>query len=86
MTPPAHAADDEQQYFELELVSGSDAHPLVPWLTPRRRAYLYRVASAALLAALACGLLGAGQVADILGIVAAVLAVPVAALHTPTST
>lgn len=63
-----------------------DAHPLVPWLTPRRRAYLYRVATALASVAVALGVLGAGEASGVLALVSAVLAAPVAALHTPSRT
>lgn len=61
-----------------------DAHPLTPWLTPARRAWLYRVLTAAAPLLVAKGLASESDLQVYLGIAAAVLGTGTAALHTST--
>lgn len=61
-----------------------DAHPLLPWLTPARRAWLYRVCTAGAPLAVAYGLASDAKAVLWLGVVGAALGTGTAALHTPT--
>lgn len=61
-----------------------DAHPLLPWLTPERRAWLYRLVSAAMPLLVLYGVAAEHDVAVWLGVAAAFLGTGTAALHTPT--
>lgn len=61
-----------------------DPHPALPFLTPRVRAWLYRVAVAVLALAAFYGLLADESIALWVGLVAAFLGSGTAALHTPT--
>lgn len=60
-----------------------DPHPVVPWLTPHRRAWLYRVALAVLPLLVLYGIAAEEEVAVWAGFIAAVLSTGTAALHTP---
>lgn len=63
-----------------------DAHPVVPWLTPARRAWLYRLAAAFVGLLLVAGLVGPDALDAWLELIAAALGLTtttVAALHTP---
>jgi len=62
-----------------------DAHPVVPWLTPPRRAWLYRLVLAALAILVAYGVVADQEAAVWAAVVAAFLGSGTAALHTPTS-
>lgn len=63
-----------------------DVHPVFPWLTAPRRAWLYRVATATSLAAGGYGVVDSNKAALIVGVVAAFLGVGTATVHTPTAT
>lgn len=60
-----------------------NAHPFFPWLTPERRAYLYRVSVALLPILIAVGVITEAGAATVAALILAVLDVSVAALHTP---
>jgi len=61
-----------------------DAHPLLPWLTPERRAWLYRVVGAAMPLLVLYGVVADQEAAVWLALAAAALSSGTAALHTPT--
>lgn len=62
-----------------------DAHPVFPWLTPPRRAWIYRCSVAAVPLLAFYGLL-ADQAAGLwVGFAAALIGTGTAALHTPTA-
>ena len=61
------------------------AHPVVPWLTQERRAWLYRVLTAMATLVVIYGVASGEDVAVWLGAAAAFLGNGTAALHTPTS-
>lgn len=61
-------------------------HPVFPWLTAPRRAWLYRVVVAVAPLAVLYGVLDDQAAALWLGVAATVLGTGTAALHTPTGT
>lgn len=61
-----------------------DAHPIVPWLTPVRRAWLYRVVVTVVPLLVGYGALSGQQAASWLALAAAAIGSGTAALHTPT--
>lgn len=61
-----------------------DPHPIVPWLTPRRRAWLYRVVAAVAPLAVLYGVVSETEAALWVAVAATVLGSGTAALHTPT--
>lgn len=63
-----------------------DAHPVVPWLTPPRRAWLYRLTSAAVPLLAFYGLVAELAVPLWLAFAGAMIGTGTAALHTPTET
>ncbi len=60
-----------------------DPHPLLPWLTAPRRAWLYRVTAAAAPLATVYGLVSEQAAGLWVGFGAALLSTGTAALHTP---
>lgn len=60
-----------------------DPHPLFPWLTAPRRAWLYQVTAAVLPLLVAAGVLTAAVAPLIAAAVLAFLSAGTAALHTP---
>lgn len=61
-------------------------HPVFPWLTAARRAWLYRVAVAVLPLLVVAGVVAGAVAPLILAVVVAVLSTGTAALHTPKET
>ena len=61
-----------------------DPHPLLPWLTPERRSWLYRVVTAALPLLALYGIAAEQDLAVWASLAAAFLSTGTAALHTPT--
>lgn len=61
-----------------------DAHPVVPWLTPPRRAWLYRVVVALVALAVIYGVVSGEEAAAWIAAAAAVIGSGTAAMHTPT--
>lgn len=61
-----------------------EAHPVVPWLTPPRRAWLYRVTGAAVPLLAFYGYLAEQAVPLWLAFAGSVIGTGTAALHTPT--
>ena len=62
----------------------TDPHPVVPWLTAPRRAWLYRVIAAAAPLSVVYGVVSETAAPLWLGFGAALLSTGTAALHTPT--
>ncbi len=61
-----------------------DAHPVLPWLTPVRRAWLYRVTGAAAPLLAFYGVVSEQAVPLWLAFAGSLIGSSVAALHTPT--
>lgn len=59
--------------------SPSDEHPVIPFLTQKRRAWLYRVFTALAPVAVVYGVVDSNEAALWAGVVAAVLGVPASA-------
>lgn len=66
------------------LIDDGGEHPIVPWLTQRRRAWLYRVAVVAAGGAVALGLISETEGLVAVSAVAGLLSTGLAALNTPT--
>lgn len=60
-----------------------DPHPVVPWLTPHRRAWLYRVVVTAVALLVVYGALSGEEAAAWVAAAAALIGSGTAALHTP---
>lgn len=61
----------------------SDVHPVFPWLTQARRAWLYRVVTALAPLTVLYGVVSGEEAAVWVGAIAAILGSGTAALHTP---
>lgn len=61
-----------------------DPHPIVPWLTPARRAWLYRVVVAAAPLAVLYGVATETEAALWVGLALTLIGTGTAAAHTPT--
>lgn len=59
-------------------------HPVFPWLTERRRAYLYRVLAAVFLVLVGRGVVDGDAAGDLIALGAALLGTSTAAAHTTT--
>lgn len=69
----------------VQLAEQELPHPVFPWLTTRRRAWLYRVLTAVGALALLYGAAGGDEITGWVVLAAAVLGTGTAAAHTPTS-
>lgn len=61
-----------------------DPHPVVPWLTASRRAWLYRVLASATPLLVLYGVVSGEEAAAWLAAAGSIIGSSVAALHTPT--
>lgn len=63
-----------------------EVHPVIPWLTAERRAWVYRVVTAVSLIAAGYGIIDDSQAGLWVGLVAAFIGAGTATAHTPSST
>lgn len=66
------------------MTTNPDAHPIAPWLTPERRAWLYRLVVTALPLLVLYGYLSEQEAPLWLAFAGAMIGSSTAALHTPT--
>jgi hypothetical protein len=66
-----------------EVMTMTDPHPILPWLTPPRRAYLYRVALASVPLLVLTGWMTNEAALYLVGFIAATLGTGTAAIYTP---
>lgn len=69
---------------EDNLIDDGGEHPIVPWLTQRRRAWVYRVVVAGATVAATLGVISEAEAVVAAAAAAALLSTGLAALNTPT--